>query len=109
MEGKEARAGGPVVDFTHLQLNFSSCLIFNRLWAKFAPNHSRPIFISIIVIFFATIIRAIIHIYQYVQATPVQEVNRKDALEVEEKAYPPSPTQEKKDARSRKVKWLLVL
>ena len=28
MEGKEARAGGPVVDFTHLQLNFSSCLIF---------------------------------------------------------------------------------
>ena len=32
MEGKEARAGGPVVDFTHLQLNFSSCLIScNRL------------------------------------------------------------------------------
>ena len=49
------------------------------------------------------------HIYQYVQATPVQEVNRKDALEVEEKAYPPSPTQEKKDARSRKVNCLLVL
>ena len=65
-----------------------------------------PIFISRFIIFFAI---KNLHIYQYVQATPVQEVNRKDALEVEEKAYPPSPTQEKKDARSRKVKCLLVL
>ena len=74
----------------------------------FSKPLKAPIFISRIINFFCKICNQL-HIYQYVQATPVQEVNRKDALEVEEKAYPPSPTQEKKDARSRKVKWLLVL
>ena len=29
---------------------------------------------------------------KYVEATPLQEVNRQDALEVEEKAYPSSAT-----------------
>ena len=56
-----------------------------------------------------TITTLISHIlYQYVQATPVQEVNSQDALEVEEKAYPPSATQKKKDARPRQVRCVAL-